>query len=333
MKKPFFKNEKRLPRALALICCAAIAFSLVSGAFIGVFAEQDYILTELNGFAGYNRIALATVYIHGVKSASAFDGADVAPAATKGVRVTGASAEVDSFSIATCRAPDSSMEDVFAYGAHIDPVASGVNCNAFGSVSPADSDGVRIYLATGSGSAASALKGTVRVRAAMTPSKGASTADLYAGYEQGFVFETEDFTIGEDGYAYVYWKGAECVDGFTADPERFESKYLPRVNALCITVTPADGVAVGQYYYIGGISVFREYHKDLWEAAEDGVYTGERTVHLRTTGGVFPRLSVDGNVIEPVEEFIDTYGDRHAVCSLDTLDYRAEKLRAQAKAI
>ncbi|MBO4583474.1 MAG: metallophosphoesterase [Clostridia bacterium] len=321
MKKPFFKNEKRLPRALALICCAAIAFSLVSGAFIGVFAEQDYILTELNGFAGYNRIALATVYIHGVKSASAFDGADVAPAATKGVRVTGASAEVDSFSIATCRAPDSSMEDVFAYGAHIDPVASGVNCNAFGSVSPADSDGVRIYLATGSGSAASALKGTVRVRAAMTPSKGASTADLYAGYEQGFVFETEDFTIGEDGYAYVYWKGAECVDGFTADPERFESKYLPRVNALCITVTPADGVAVGQYYYIGGISVFREYHKDLWEAAEDGVYTGERTVHLRTTGGVFPRLSVDGNVIEPVEEFIDTYGDRHAVCSLDTLDY------------
>ncbi len=315
-------DAKKTLRLTALICCFLIAFSVVSGAFYFVSgAERQYILTELNGFSGYNRIALATVYINAVKAPAAFDGGEAAPDVTKGVRVIGASSEYESFSVATCRAPDSSFDDPFAQGAHIDPAASGSTFNAFGEVSAADSDGIRVRIMTGSGSESVALRGSVRIRAAVTPSRGQSTAALYTDYDKGFVFETDDYPVGDDGFAYIYWDGAECVDGFTADPELFVSKYLPQVNALCFIVTPEEGVAAGAYYYIGSMSIFREYHEDLWNADESGVYTGVREFNLRTMGGVFPRLTVDGEVIEPDYERIDAYGDRNTVCTLDTTAY------------
>lgn len=313
---------KKALRMTALLCCALIAFSVVSGAFyFASGSEESYILTELNGFAGYNRVALATVYINGVKATAAFDGGAAAPEVTKGVRVTGASSDYASFSVATCRAPDTSREDPFAEGAHIDPSASGNSFNAFGGVSPADSDGVRLRIMTGTGSDSAPLSGTVRLRAAMTPSRGQTTTELYGEYDQGFVFETKDHRVGDDGFAYVYWEGAECVDGFTADPELFLTKYLPQVNALCVIVAPDDGVTVGTYYYIGSMSVFREYHEDLWDPNEDAVYTGSREFNLRTMGGVFPRLTVDGAEVAPDAEFVDAYGDRNTVCTLDTAVY------------
>ncbi len=319
------KNSVKTKKALrltALICSMLIAFSVVSGAFyFASGAEESYIFTELNGFSGYNRIALATVYINAVKSPATFDGGDAAPEVTKGIRVTGASSDYESFSVATCRAPDSSFDDPFAQGAHIDPAASGNTINAFGEVSPADSDGIRIRVMTGTGSTSAPLRGSVRVRAAVTPSRGQSAAALYADYDKGFVFETKDYPVGGDGFAYVCCDGAECVDGFTADPELFASKYLPRVNALCFVVTPEDGVSAGAYYYVGSMSVFREYHEDLWDADESGVYTGAREFNLRTMGGVFPRLTVDGETIAPDSERIDAYGDRNTVCTLDTAVY------------
>ena len=315
-------KPKKTLRAIALLCCALIALSALSGAFyFSSGAEESYILTELNGFSGYNRVALATVYINGVKATTAFDGGAAAPEVTKGVRVTGASSDYASFSVATCRAPDTSREDPFAEGAHIDANASGNIFNAFGEVSPADSDGVRLRVLAGAGSDSAPLSGSVRLRATVTPSRGQTTSALYEEYDQGFVFETKDYRVGDDGFAYVYWDGAECVDGFTADPELFLTKYLPRVNALCVIVTPDEGVTVGAYYYIGSMSVFREYHADLWDAAEDGVYVGSREFNLRTMGGVFPRLTVDGAEVTPTAEFIDAYGDRNTVCTLDTAVY------------
>ena len=128
------KNSKlKKPlRVIALLCCALLTLSAVSGAFYSVFgASGRYILTELDGFAGYNRIALATTYINGVKATAAFDGGAAAPDVANGVRVTGASSEYESFSVATCRAPDSSFDDPFAQGAHIDPTGSGSSFNAF----------------------------------------------------------------------------------------------------------------------------------------------------------------------------------------------------------
>ena len=315
-------NMKKALRLTALLCCVMLAFSAVSGAFYSAFGSaENYILTELNGFSDYNRIALATVYINGVKAPTAFDGGDAAPEVAKGIRVTGASSEYESFSVATCRAPDSSFEDPFAQGAHIDPTASGISVNAFGGVSAADSDGVRVRVMSGTGSDSAALRGTVRVRAAMTPSRGQSVASLYSEYERGFVFETKDYPVGEDGFAYVYWDGAERVDGLTSDPETFTEECLPRVNALCFTVTPEEGVSVGTYYYVGSMSVFREYREDLWDADESAVYTGSREFSLRTTGGVFPRLTVDGEEVEPDSERVDAYGDRNTVCTLDTAAY------------
>ena len=316
------RRTKRSLRMIALFCSTLIAVSAFSGAFyFASGADESYILTELNGFSGYNRVALATVYINGVKATSAFDGGAAAPAVTKGVRVTGASSDYASFSVATCRAPDTSREDPFAEGAHIDPNASGNSFNAFGEVSPADSDGVRLRILSGTGSDSAPLAGTVRLRATMTPSRGQTTTALYEEYDQGFVFETKDYPVGEDGFAYVYWEGAECVDGFTADPELFLTKYLPQVNALCMIVTPDEGVTVGTYYYIGSMSVFREYHDDLWDPNENAVYTGSREFSLRTMGGVFPRLTVDGAEVTPTAEFIDAYGDRNTVCTLDTAAY------------
>ncbi len=314
MKKPL--------RLTALLCCAALAFSAFSGAFYSALGPgENYIITELEGYSNYNRVAIATVYINGVKAPAAFDGGAAAPGVLRGIRVTGASSEYESFAVATCRSPDSSFEDTFAQGAHIDPVASGVAVNAFGGVSAADSDGVRVRVMTGTGSGSAALRGSVRVRAAMTPSKGQSVASLYSEYGRGFVFETEDYPVGEDGFAYIYWDGARRVDGVTSEPEEFREEYLPQVNALCFIVTPEEGVSLGTYYYIGSTGVFREYHADLWDADESAVYTGSREFNLRTMGGVSPRLTVDGEAVEPDSERVDAYGDRNTFCTLDTAVY------------
>ena len=313
---------KKPLRLTALLCCAALAFSAFSGAFYSAIGpEENYIITELEGYSNYNRVALATVYINGVKAPAAFDGGAAAPGVLRGIRVTGASSEYESFAVATCRSPDSSFEDTFAQGAHIDPVASGVAVNAFGGVSAADCDGVRVRVMTGTGSGSAALRGSVRVRAAMTPSRGQSVASLYSEYERGFVFETEDYPVGEDGFAYIYWDGARRVDGVTSGPEEFREEYLPQVNALCFIVTPEEGVSLGAYYYIGSMGVFREYHADLWDADESAVYTGSREFNLRTMGGVSPRLTVDGEAVEPDSERVDAYGDRNTVCTLDTAVY------------
>ena len=267
-------------RFFALLLSLLLAAGVFAAAPHAAASEEEYIYADMEGFDSYNRVALAIVCISGAKSPQPATVAMPAEGVGKSVRLTATEPEngANSFSIATCRAPDTSFEKPFEEGAHLFPVASGKTYNALEGVNLADSVGVRFCVGTGAAGSVAAVAGKARLQLGAAPSRGNSTADVYAEYEQGFVFETPDYEIGADGFVNVLFEDAFPIDGRTPADADFLADYLPLVNALNIIVTPDAAITAGDFYYIGGLRAYRERREYDVYATSDGVCGGTVTV-------------------------------------------------------
>ena len=257
---------------------------LVAGVFAAVpraaASETEYIYADMGGFDSYNRVALAIVCISGAKSPQQATVAMPGEGVEKSVRLTATEPEegVNSFSIASCRAPDTSFAKPFEEGAHLLPVASGKTYNVFGDADLSDSVGIRFCVAAGEAGSVTAVAGRARLQLGIAPSRGNSTAEVYAEYDEGFVFETPDYEIGADGFVNVLFEDAYPIDGRTSADADFLADYLPRVNALNIIVTPDAAITAGDFYYIGGLRAYRERREYDVYATSDGVCGGTVTI-------------------------------------------------------
>ena len=222
-----------------------ISLLFVAGTFAGIPAaasETEYIYADMAGFESYTRVILAMVGISGAKSPQPVSVDMPGAVEGKSVRVTaiaGGNGE-NGISISSCRTPDTSFADSFKDGAHLNPTASGKTYNVFDGAVLTDSVGVRFCVATGASGSVAAVSGRARVQLGVTPSRGRSTADIYAEYDEGFVFETPEYEIGADGFVNVPFESAVPVDNRTPADADFLHDYLPLVNAVNVIITP-DG--------------------------------------------------------------------------------------------
>lgn len=299
---------------------------LMLGVFAGIPAsasDTEYILADMEGFDSYSRVVLAMIGISGAKSPQPATVTMPGEGAGKSVRVTAVAHEGDdnSFSIASCRVPDTSFADAFKDGAHLTPVVSGKGYEIFSGTAIADSVGVRFCVATGASGSVAAVAGKARMQLGVTPSKGRSTVENYAEYEEGFVFETPDYEIGADGFVNVLFEDAFPVDGRTPDDADFLHDYLPLVNAVNVIVTPDAAISEGEFYYIGGLRAYRERREyDVYVAADNvcgrtvtisGISEHEGGLSLEMDGGPMPvyyekTVRTDSYGLNRIEYRVDT---------------------------
>ena len=282
----------KMKKALALICCIVLASGIFSGTVLFGSAEtKNYILADMPGFDSYTRVVLAMVGISGAKMPQQASVQMPVEGIEKAVRVTAVASEnSNSFSLASCRTPDTSVDDAFVNGVHIDPVASGKTYNVFGGVQIADSVGIRFCLATGAAGSVSAFAGKARLQFGVSPARGETAAEVYSDYEEGFVFETPEYRIGGDGFVYVPFEDAYPVDKRTPDDADFLRDYLPRVNAVKVIVTPDATINDGDYYYIGGFCAY------LTSDVPEGSGLSSSAAFEVLIGTIFSELFNDGNV-------------------------------------
>lgn len=269
----------RIRKVIAVI----ISILVVAGVFAGIPAsasENVYLIADMAGFDSYTRVVLAMVGISGAKSPQPANVAMPGEGAEKPLRVTAIASESgeNNFSVASCRLPDSSFADAFKDGAHIDPVVSGKTYRIFDGAPAADSVGVRFCVATGAAGSVTAFSGKARLQLGVTPAKGKSVSDNYAEYEDGFVFETPDYEIGADGFVNVPFEKARAVDGRTPSDADFLADYLPRVTAINVIVTPDAPITDGEFYYIGGLRLYRERREYDVYVSSDNVCGGVVTI-------------------------------------------------------
>lgn len=312
----------RMKRVLALVCCAVLAMGGFSGAVLIGRAETKYVLADMPGFDEYNRVTLAMVGISGAKSPQPATVAMPGEGVEKSVRVTAiASEDGNSFSIASCRAPDTAVADAFVNGVHIEPVASGKTYNVFAGTPLVDSVGIRFCLATGPKDSVTAFAGKARLQFGVAPARGESTAEVYSEYEEGFVFETPDYPIGADGFVCVPFEDAYPIDRRTPDGADFLRDYLPRVNAVNVIVTPDAALVEGDFYYIGGFRAYREQAEYSVYATTDGVCGGVVTVSGLSEHEGALELKMDGEAMPAYfvgSTRVDSYGLNRVDYVIDT---------------
>ena len=303
-----------------------ISLLFVAGTFAGIPAaasETEYIYADMAGFESYTRVILAMVGISGAKSPQPVSVDMPGAVEGKSVRVTaiaGGNGE-NGISISSCRTPDTSFADSFKDGAHLNPTASGKTYNVFDGAVLTDSVGVRFCVATGASGSVAAVSGRARVQLGVTPSRGRSTADIYAEYDEGFVFETPEYEIGADGFVNVPFESAVPVDNRTPADADFLHDYLPLVNAVNVIITPDGEIAEGDFYYIGGFRAYRERREyDVYASSDDvcgrtvtisGISEHEGELALEMDGKPMPiyyekTVRTDSYGLNRVEYLVDT---------------------------
>ena len=313
----------KMKKVIALTFCILLTLGMISGVSVFGSAEKEYLLSEMPGFDSYNRVALAMVGLSGVKSPQPVTVDMPGEGVEKSVRVTATAREdgINSFSIASCRAPSSEFENPFVDGARLDPVASGKTYNVFNGVSAADSVGIRFCVATGAAGSVTAVAGKARLQLGIAPARGNSESEAYAGYEQGFVFETPDYEIGPDGFVCVYFEDAAPVDGRTPADADFMLDYLPLVNVLNVIVTPDAAITEGDFFYIGGLRAFREKAEYSVYATSDGICSGTLVISGLSEHEGTLSLDMDGKPMPPyfaANARTDAYGLNRIDYTVDT---------------
>ncbi len=292
------------------------------------FAEKEYIYLDIPGLESYNRIALSMAHRYGIKMVAQakeelpfFEGENA-------VKLTAAAPEegVNRIEFATCRVLNSVDASGFTDGVKTDIAASGKNYSVFGELTPADSDGMRIYIAAGNEGSVYIPSGNVCMQFSFTPSKGKSTSESYAEYEEGFVFETAKFPVGSDGYAYVDYEGIKPIDSVTPKEVNFLRDYLPKVNAVNIIFTPEAKISDGDFFYIGDLDVYRKAADYSIRSTNDNVCGKEAYIVASSCKDGSLSLLLDGKklpeYIEQVRRY-DNYGNSCIDVTLDT-DYIGE---------
>lgn len=311
-----------IKKLIAAVCCVALTVALASG--IAVFGKEkkEYTLSDVPGFDEYTRVALAMLNTVGAKAVAVSNTLMPSSEITATVRITAAEPDGnDHISISTCRVPDRSFDDAFVDGAHTDPVASGKTYTPFNGIDLSDSEGLRVYLASDASGKLAALEGKVRIQFSVSPCRGHSQSELYAEYEDGFVFESADVAIGADGFAYVPFEGAKAVGTLTPADADFIRDYLPRVNAVNIIITPSAPIAAGKYYYLGGLRAYRESAEYAISATLTGYCRGELRISGISAHDGKLALYMDGKPMPPYfakTVRTDSYGAFRADYDVDT---------------
>lgn len=262
-------------RILATILTVLTVLTTSAFPIIGS-AKETYEYLGIPGFESYNRMSLALVYRYGIRN--------VAPSTDKlpffekesSIKLTTIASEegANRIEFATCRAYISDEITEFAAAPKADPSAGGKSYNAFGRISPADSDGMSVYVAAKGSDSVYIPKGTVRMQFSVSPSKGDGSFEQYADYPEGFVFESKEFPISPDGYAYVEYDGARPIDGATPADADFIYGYLSKVNAVNIIITPEEKINDGDIFYIADLGVYRD-------SADYQIRTNPRAVYAK----------------------------------------------------
>ena len=316
----------KLKSFFAIILCSMLLMSVFAGVPAVNASETEYIYADMTGFDSYTRVVLATVAVSGVKSPQPSNAELPGEGVEKSVRLTAIARDSgeNSFSIASCRAPDASFANPFKDGAHIDPIISGKNYNMFDGVALADSVGIRFCVATGASGSVTAVAGKARLQFGVSPSRGMSVEEIYSEYEEGFIFETTDYEIGADGFVNVLFESAVPIDGRTPADADFLADYLPRVNAMNIIVTPDAAITGGELFYIGGLRAYRERCEYDVYASSDGFCGGTVTISGISEHEGTLALEMDGSPMPVYYEKTvrtDSYG-------LNRIEYRVDTAAA-----
>lgn len=314
------EKNTAIRKITALVLCLAIVMIPFVSLSASAEEEKEYEYSSMNGFSAFSRIALAMLYRTGSRTIGTSKA--VMPNGTAdAVKITVASVEgSNSFSLATCAVDD--QGGGFVSDAHSIPVASGTAMTPFTGRDGEDSDGIKMYIGTGTDKAVTNAAGTVKVQFGTASSKGTSKEAKYESLDRGFVFESEECTIGADGYAYIGYESIRCVDGWTEKGADFYNDYLPLVDALNIIVTPSATMATGDLYYISDVRFFREKQTYGINLSAGQAVSGTRQIKIRTAGEGDMQLKFDGGNMPPyceVKEYADTYGYRVKSYTVDTL--------------
>ena len=313
-------------RTAAVLTSLLLALTVFAG-IPAAASEAEYIYADMAGFDSYTRVVLAMVAVSGAKSPQPANVTMPGEGVGKSVRVTAVAGEDgdNSFSIASCRAPDTSFADPFKDGAHLLPVVSGKTYNIFDGAALADSVGIRFCVATGGASGSvTAVAGKARLQFGTAPAKGKSAGDAYAEYDEGFVFETPDCEIGADGFVNVPFEDAAPVDGRTPADADFMYDYLPLVSAVNVIITPDAEIVDGDYYYVGGFRAYRERREYDVYATTDGFCGGTVTISGISEHEGTLALEMDGRPMPVYYEKTvrtDSYG-------LNRIEYRVDTAAA-----
>lgn len=245
-------------RIIALLITFVLILGMIPISFIGS-AEEEYTYLDLPGFESYaKKIVLAMAYRYGVKAVTSVKQQMPGSESDVAIQVTAFDAEgtLDRIEFGTCRVPNSNDGVSFADGVKTDIIAGGTSYNLFGDKTLADTDGIRIHIAKSGKDEIFIPSGKVKIQFSVTPSRGKSTAELYAEYDEGFVFESAEFQIGGDGYVYVGYAGISPIDGTTPANADFRRDYLHLVNAINVIFVPDEKISDGDIFYISDLDAY-----------------------------------------------------------------------------